>query len=200
MEEVAELIERLRPRSVDLAPIFPRAAALVVDLIVFTVLMGALMFGFGLLGLADHALVPILVSAVILAASQFGMEAMHGTSVGKWLFNLKVTNADGTPPTKTALAMRMLCRFPIVLEVLGPPLEPLGIAAIFYLSLFGVQFVALLSGLACYFVFRGKTLSDALTHTRVVYSHPPEGKELIDTTVSAIGIPAAPDPERDAAA
>lgn len=179
MPTVAELLERMRPRTVDLAPIFPRAAALVVDLVVFFILFGATMSLLGLVGL-ESLNASVYAMAVLLMVSQFGMEFAHGTTVGKWLFHLVVVAADGTAPGRITLLGRFLWRFPIVLNMVGPLVEPLGIAPIFYLSVGGMQLLALLAGIACYVVFRGKTLSDTLTRTRVVYSLPQARREVVD--------------------
>jgi len=172
MEEAIALLESLRPRYLDLAPIALRATAALLDLLLLLMLLGAFValsdrvLG---LGLSDTVWEGVVASA-LLALSQLGVEAWTGRSLGKYVFNLSVVSRDGRRPRFTVTLARFLCRFPAVLLPVLPGFAPKGV-------LMSAQVLAIAAGLVCYLVFRRRTLSDLVTRTRVVYRGPPGSRE-----------------------
>jgi serine/threonine-protein kinase len=172
MREAIDLLENLKPRFLDLAPITIRTTALLVDVLLMFVILGALLHGahrvFGV-NLHDTPWEGFGLLAILLL-TQLGFEAWTGISVGKYLFNLEVVRQDGNSAGLPTLAARFLCRFP------GAPLLPLPGLLVGRLGSL-LQLAAILAGVVCYYVLRRRTLSDLLTRTRVVYRTPPASRE-----------------------
>jgi uncharacterized RDD family membrane protein YckC len=189
MAEVVELLEAVRPRTLDRAPLAARVAALGVDLAGLTILWSALALPFSLalrLDVTDTR-VGDLVAVSLLALGQLGMEAWHGASPGKMLFHLAVVREDGTRPSLGALAARFVLRFPhapvAFLTFAWHAARPASIA---------LTAAALLAGAICHLV-RGRTLSDFATGTNVVYRLPGSG----DARGAAVLAEPPPDPREE---
>ena len=179
MAEVAGRLEGLRPRPLDPASLPARLFATALDLGLLLVAGGAV-FGATLLvamlrsgggdsleSLEGNPVVGYMVSvsaAAILAVLQLGLELWTGRSFGKWAFDLQVVREDGNRPAPWPLVFRFLLRFPLFWFFLAPDaLDPLD-------KLFlGLQGVAVAAAAACFLFASGRTLSDLLTGTRVVY-------------------------------
>jgi tRNA A-37 threonylcarbamoyl transferase component Bud32/uncharacterized RDD family membrane protein YckC len=169
MDEVAALFEPLRPRPLEPATIMSRATAMVIDAILLGVVAGLLEgLALGLDKLVGFNIVPGYVFGLMFvaaaAAMQFGAEAWFGTTIGKWLFNLEVVRADGAAPGRMALVARFLVRFPGLVWFLVP-VTPAWIDITFAL----LQILAFVLGFAAFLAYRGWTISDLVTKTRVVY-------------------------------
>jgi serine/threonine protein kinase len=169
MDEVAALFEPLRPRPLELATFMARAVASCIDgAIVITVLLFVALLKVAVEQQINLRLIPEIVVAIIgaatLLASQLGFEVWLGRSIGKWLFNLEVVRSDGAVPTRRALAARFLIRYPVFVAVLWPD-SPDWVDA----SVGVLQGFALLLAACSFAAYRGRTLSDLITHTRVVY-------------------------------
>lgn len=171
MAEVTSLLESLRPRRVEPAPLGARASAAGIDLLAFSILAGAIAFAFGLLKTpvppGDFVEVMAgLLATIALFFLQPWMESRFGGSPGKLLLHLQVVREDGNRASLRATVLRLLIRLPfwVFLAVPDHLLEPYGMTA---LKL--VQLAAILAGIVCYFVRGGRTLSDLWTHTRVTY-------------------------------
>ena len=177
MDEVADLFESLRPRPLDPATFAARASAFAVDCTLLAFVSGLVaMMMQAAETLAGFDFVPADTWNVLTAAAvfvmAFGSEAFLGTSIGKWMFSLEVVRADGASPSRPALLARFLLRFPfavglIVLVFADHSRVRIVIAA--------VQLLVVVVGAALFFARRGRTLSDGLTKTRIVYrtSHVP---------------------------
>jgi uncharacterized RDD family membrane protein YckC len=165
MDEVIALFETIRPRTPRPAPFAARAAALAIDLLCVGVLEAAGMYvvheTLGREWLAewlDEILFTCSCAAFLLA-----VEARFGATIGKRLLQLRVARADGLDvPFRTHVA-RLAWRFPI-LFVPTPP----ALASLFYAA-WGLQAAAFVAGAVHSFASRGRTLSDRMTGTRVVY-------------------------------
>jgi uncharacterized RDD family membrane protein YckC len=169
MDEVAALFEDFRPRPLEPATFMARASASVIDQMLMTVAgMLAAAVWLGAREIAGFAIVPKYVSFLLFVAGvivlNFGAEAWLQTTLGKWLFNLEVVRADGAAPGRAALFARFWLRFPFVIGFMAPQ-------AIKWLSLTatGLQTLAILAGAICFVTCGGRTLSDIVTRTRVVY-------------------------------
>ena len=172
MQEVMRLLEGCRPRAVHPAPIVARAVAVFLDLLIAVVLMGGIAFAIRRSSGRefDGGYEGVLFSLLFLALTVLA-EMRHGVSLGKWFLNLHVRAEDGSDPSRRALWLRGLLRFPGVfvwafgLPLLFPVLEDV---------VTGFAIMATLGGLGCFYVTKGRTLSDLLTHTRVTYDMPPD--------------------------
>jgi uncharacterized RDD family membrane protein YckC len=169
MDEVIALLEPLRPRPLEPAPFTARATAFVIDGTFLVMLALSL---FGVLWVASHLLrvdlrdnfLARLLVAGALVASQYVPEASFQTSVGKWLLDLAVVRTDGSAPGRLALFIRFLLRFPVVVA-LPSPLDK----AWLDLTFVGLQILFVVAGAVSYPFAGGRTVSDRLTRTRVVY-------------------------------
>ena len=168
MSDVIALLEAVRPRPLDLAPIATRIAALLIDVISLGLPIMAVGFVFMWLR-ARGIQSPFLewaggtTIAVVMALVSIGAEWKFGGLPGKLAFGLRVVREDGTRPSPLALFWRVLLRLPAITWFAMPDaLEVVGFAV------WGVQVLLALSGVVCYFVLERRTLSDVLTRTRVV--------------------------------
>ena len=178
MQEVARLFEGLRPRPIDPAPFLARAVAYAVD---FGVVMGLGLAVWVLLGVGAWAtgsvaeVGPFLSGTTAMMAFVLAMlvasvlvsvfaERRFGTSPGKLLLGMGVVRADGTPPGLRALVLRYLLKYPVFLAVF--PSHGFSWAD---LAFWILQGLAVMAGVLCYFFSHGRTLSDRITGTRVVY-------------------------------
>ncbi len=169
MDEVAALFEPLRPRPLELATIMSRATAMAIDATLLGLVAGLLSgLALGLAKLLAFKVVPDYAFEVafvaVAAAAQLGCEAWFGTTIGKWLFNLEVVRADGAAPGRLSLLVRFLVRFPGLAWFLLPA-STAWIDITFTL----LQLLAFVLGFAAFLAYRGRTISDLLTKTRVVY-------------------------------
>jgi tRNA A-37 threonylcarbamoyl transferase component Bud32/uncharacterized RDD family membrane protein YckC len=174
MEEVAALFEDLRPRPLEPATFMARFSAMSIDVgLMFAAgaLASVVYFGSHELAaeyLGGFQIVPKYVSFLLFVAAvivlNFGAEAWFQTTPGKWLFNLEVVRADGAAPSRTALFARFWLRFPFVIGFMAPH-------AVEWLSLTatGLQTLAVLAGAIAFVAAGGRTLTDLVTRTRVVY-------------------------------
>jgi uncharacterized RDD family membrane protein YckC len=168
MHEVIGILEAVRPRALDLAPLATRISALMVDLLSLGLPMMAMAWVFILLhqnGIANAFLdwVGGTTVSAVLAVFAIGAEWKFGGLPGKLAFGLRVVREDGTRPSPLALLWRFLLRLPLVAMFALPDwLEPVGFAVV------GLQVLGAISGMVCYFVLERRTLSDILTRTRVV--------------------------------
>jgi len=181
MHEVVELLEACRPRAVHAAPIVARGVAIAFDFIAAFVAFGAIAFLIqGVSGKPLPGGLALVVSAVIFLAFTVLAEVRHHVTIGKWFLNLEVRAADGSEPARKALWLRGLLRFPGVFGwALALPLIPgLGLLDLAFL---GLGLVAIVGGLVSFYVAKGRTLSDLLTKTRVVYRMPPDERHAAST-------------------
>jgi tRNA A-37 threonylcarbamoyl transferase component Bud32/uncharacterized RDD family membrane protein YckC len=168
MSEVAALFEPLRPRPLDPATFAARASAFAVDATSVVVAWGIVVAGaaalehFAHFEVEDYVEGPVFAAALLV--SQFGSESWLGTSLGKWLFNLEVVRADGAAATRRALFARFLVRCPLAVFVVIPH-KPT------WASVTGLvlQCAAVVLGVVAFAAWQGRTLSDRVTKTRVVY-------------------------------
>jgi uncharacterized RDD family membrane protein YckC/tRNA A-37 threonylcarbamoyl transferase component Bud32 len=169
MEEVAALFEPFRPRPLETATIMSRATALFIDATLLAIvagLLGGLRLGLNeLVGfriVPDYAFGLMFVAAT--AAMQLGCEAWFGTTIGKWLFNLEVVRQDGAAAGRVALLTRFIVRFPGLAWFLLP-----ASARWMDVTFVLLQILAFVLGFAAFFAYRGRTIADLATKTRVVY-------------------------------
>jgi uncharacterized RDD family membrane protein YckC len=182
MDEVIRLLESIRPRRLALAPLFPRGAAHLIDssAALFAAIVVALVLtGVGVLierspipvpGWVGHVVGPTIQALVSTAGAVAVIllpELWHQTSIGKYLFDLRVARADGTRPGLVCIVTRLLLRYPFL--ALFPLLfvESIGTPALVVAAF--LQVAASLTAVVCYFVRGGLTLSDLVTRTRVAY-------------------------------
>jgi uncharacterized RDD family membrane protein YckC len=170
MDDVLGLLERLRPRRVDRAPLAARGTAYVLDWLMTAVVWAA--FHFLLtnplgLPIADGSPWTHAGFFGLWTLGQLGMEVLQGASLGKQMLHLAVAREDGMPPARRALLLRFVVRCPEC--VVGP-------ATLFALASFGVLEIvaaaALLAGAIASLFTQGRTLSDLASRTAVVYRHP----------------------------
>jgi uncharacterized RDD family membrane protein YckC len=111
----------------------------------------------------------LIAPAFLFVVLTLGLELRYGQTVGKWFLHLGVRNEDGTPTSRRRSLARLLLRFPgILLWALGLPALHEGVE----MGANALTVLAVLIGIACFYFARGRTLSDLLTRTRVVYAMP----------------------------
>lgn len=180
MEEVEQLLETVRPRELELAPVMARGAALLVDSVAMSLVLVVVVSALGVVALAgEHHPTVLLMDLAwpieiglwgIFFLLQAGMEWKYGGSPGKLLFHTRVVRTDGTKPAPMTLALRFLVRFPLAGDVLTSPnwwgssVELVG-DVVFYI----LQLLVIAASLISYFVLKGRTVSDVLTRTRVAH-------------------------------
>jgi tRNA A-37 threonylcarbamoyl transferase component Bud32/uncharacterized RDD family membrane protein YckC len=168
MSEVAALFEPFRPKPLDIAPFAARASALAVDTtLVFTIygaMVGAVTMLEKIVGLGLPEWIDGAWFSGALVLVHFLSEAFLFTTLGKWLFNLVVVRADGATPTRRAVFVRFLLRYPIAVFMLVPTKPTWAVIAAII-----AQSLAVLLGIAAFFAYRRRTLSDVVTKTCVVY-------------------------------
>ncbi len=172
MHAVVQLLEGCRPRAVHPAPIVARAVGVLLDLVIAAVLLGGIAFAVRRSSGRDlpEGLEGLIFGLLFLGLTVLA-ETRHGMTLGKWFLNLRVRSSDGSDPSRRALWMRGLLRFPGMflwgsgLPLLLPLLEDVA-------TILGVAAVVI--GLGCFYAAKGRTLSDLLTHTRVTYDMPPD--------------------------
>jgi len=189
MEEIARLASSLRPRPLYAAPLLARAAASIIDVLIVLAMWAGFEFaldfalprmGYGLtpegtLGEGSAAGLPteILRRVVLLSvwgAATLWIEAARGTTLGKAAFHLRVVRTDGNRPSRRALLVRFLAKYPGVALVLVPD----GMTVVDAVVLCA-QGLAWAGGGLWYFFADGRTLPDVLSRTRVVHRGPGEG-------------------------
>ena len=168
MAEVIQLLESVRPRALFLAPLATRATALAIDLLAVGVpclVIGLIVVILEKQGLHSGFLdwVSGSVIAAMLVLLSIGAEWRFGGLPGKLAFGLRVVREDGNRPSLMALLARAMLRLPAIAIWAVP-----GVLGPVVLLILGLQILAFLSGGVCYFVLNRLTLSDVLTHTRVV--------------------------------
>jgi serine/threonine-protein kinase len=183
MDEVVRLLEPLRPREIEAAPLATRATAALADLLLALVVAGALAFAIDKVGLPVGGTIwDVYLFLSVFALLVLGGELAFQRSPGKWLFQLGVVRPDGNRARPDRLALRFLLRYPYVplaaLLWASPPARLLAL---------GAQAAAVLLGVLVYYARRGRTFSDVVTRTRVAYLLPRRMEE---------GEPPAPDPTR----
>jgi uncharacterized RDD family membrane protein YckC len=171
MADAIALLETLRPRRLDAAALAARGAAVLIDIVVWAVLGAGIETGMAELadrlgGIPAYGIVVEVVSVVVFLVLTLGAEARFCTTIGKRLLHLEVRRDDGTMARLPPLAARFGLRFPIVplVIVLVPIFGPLGRTIAKF-----TQLAAVLAGVGVFLATRGRTLSDLLTRTRVVY-------------------------------
>jgi uncharacterized RDD family membrane protein YckC len=168
MEEVLALLEGIRPRPLHPAPILARGAAMTVDwLLILLVLLALVGADAVLLRKGMPGLLLAVVWSGSIAALVLLPELRRGTSAGKALLHLGVVRADGVRAGTGALVLRFLLRYPVALAIHGDKT-----GSVVDLIGWGVQGLVIAAGVVCYLVTQGRTLSDVITRTRVVYRLP----------------------------
>jgi uncharacterized RDD family membrane protein YckC len=173
MEEVAGLIEAFRPRPLEPATFAARASAAAIDNLA-VLLVGATV-SLGILALENWInlgdFVPRYVYACIwagtLLSSQYVLEAWLSTTVGKWLFNLETVRENGTAPSRMALFVRFLLRYPLFTACIVSIVP--GISAWIIGIGWALQVVSFIVSASSFPALAGRTLWDKLTKIRVVY-------------------------------
>ncbi len=187
MDEVAALAASLRPRPLLAAPLLARGAASAVDALL--VLLGWGAVGLSLVFLLKQAgvespeeesgagaafgaaeILERAAFAAILVAVTLWFEVSRGTTPGKVAFHLKVVRPDGNRPSRRAMLVRFLAKYPGILWILVPP----GMTRV-QAVLWCAQGLAWLGGGLWYFFADGRTLPDVLSRTRVVHRGPGDG-------------------------
>jgi len=176
MEEAIGLLESLRPRYLDLAPLAARGAALLMDVLVWSILYGAATAVLVLFSGASekhHAVAKIVALLLSGFVSQIGFEKWFGASLGKLLFNLRVVDVRGERPGWGQVVGRFFIRFPVsIIGVL--PFAPVVMIQI------TLQATTVVAAIVCYLGFNRRTLSDIITRTRVVYRAKEEHREAVE--------------------
>jgi uncharacterized RDD family membrane protein YckC len=174
MDEVVRLFEALRPRVLQPAPFAARAAALAIDLLcVGTVEAAAIFVVWQELGWHTFE---NWIDEVALTLGGFAfllfVEARWGASLGKRALHLRVVGEGGVPVRFVTHATRFVVRFPVLLLPTPPSSD-----TTWLVSAWSIQAVAFFVGAIWFAASRGRTLSDAVTGTRVVYDLPePHGR------------------------
>ena len=167
MDELLALLQTLRPRRIERAPLAARGTAFALDVFSSALLVSAIMTPLWLLfGRSDDDKPPVVLVHAIWFAGQLGAELWRQTSLGKWLLHLAVVREDGLRPAAKVLVLRFFVRSP------GSALAPL--TALGYVPLAIdtlLSLAAILAGVVWWFMNRGRTLSDTLTKTTVAYRH-----------------------------
>jgi len=171
MDLVVEMLEGLRPREIDKAPIAARGAAMLIDMAITLVLSLAALFPLQAAGLDPAHIERLFAPAftIILTLLLLGTELAFGTTYGKWVLELAVRRDDGTRASPRRLMWRYLWRFPAApIWLLGFFALPVAIDVIAE----ALGLLAILASIAAYYLTRGLTISDLTTRTRVVYLLP----------------------------
>ena len=172
MGEVRALLAAARPRKLDLAPLATRAVAFVGDtlsliiplLAIATVSRSAAEWGLrGAVMELVHATVAVLGVGTLAVWSEW----RFGGMLGKQAFGVRVVHESSMRPSVASLTVRLLLRAPLLL-VFPLAALPDAVADVGVWALAGLQLLAFVSAAACYLVLGQRTLSDVLTHTRVV--------------------------------
>ena len=181
MHEVVELLEACRPRAVHAAPIVARAVAVAFDFVAALVAFGAL--SFLLVAASGEDLpgeLPTVLLSVIFLAFTVVAESRYHITLGKWFLNLEVRASDGSEPARKTMWLRGLLRFPGAFGwAVALPMIP-GLAILDWVFT-ALALVAIVAGLVTFYVAKGRTLSDLLTKTRVVYRMPPDERHADDS-------------------
>jgi tRNA A-37 threonylcarbamoyl transferase component Bud32 len=175
MHKVVDLLEGCRPRAVHPAPVMARAVAVTIDLLLVLVMVAAVEFPierYGGFQIPDR-LNGVFVALLFGLTTLYG-ELRHGQTWGKWFLNLAVRSSDGSEPRRRAILARFALRFPgvVVWGVAIPWLHAVFVSAANLLTV-----AAVAAGLIAFYVTKGRSFSDVLTMTRVVYSMPPDERK-----------------------
>jgi len=179
MRAVVRLLESVRPRVVRPAPFATRGAAFAIDAFLLVLVAPALAFAVkwtaGLMGLAGSLGAEFafrILLATLAFASQWAMERRYGGSVGKQMLGIAVADGSGARPSNTRLLARFFLRYPGFPGLLIPEnFDPLPLRLV-DLGFNLLQLAAVLAGMIYWLAAGRRTLSDVLTHTRVVYREP----------------------------
>jgi len=171
MKDVADLFEPLRPRPLDPATLAARASAFAIDATSMMFLTGLIAGGAFLLDeWIGVTIIPKYAVDLLAAAAMFVVhvvpEAVFGTTLGKWLFNLQVARADGAAPSRPACVLRFLLIYPVTVGLLVPSFSG---SAWVKAGVFVVQTLAMAAGAITFLAYGRRSVSDLLTNTRVVY-------------------------------
>ncbi len=177
MEEVIELVEALRPRPLISAPLLARGAATGLDALAVAVTYLLGLAGWDILeettkeGNVHTLTPPVLFNRVVflgvLLVLTTWLERRHGATLGKFAFHLRVVRRDGARPGVRVLLGRLLVKYPGVLAIFVPSGMPMVVFGIL-----AFQGIAWGAGAVTYFFAQGRTLTDLLSGTRVVYESP----------------------------
>jgi uncharacterized RDD family membrane protein YckC len=171
MAEVLAMLEGLRPRPLNPAALVARGAAYTIDWALLLLLAVA---SLSLDKIPFMGGTPAFVQSLILAGAGVALlllpEMRWGTTAGKSALNLGVVRADGVRAGKGMLVLRFALRYPVLLAI-SPTKEWNVVDA----TGFALQGLTVGVGVVCYFVTQGRTLSDLITRTRVVYRLPGGG-------------------------
>ncbi|MHC4821192.1 MAG: protein kinase domain-containing protein [Planctomycetota bacterium] len=177
MFQVAGALEALRPKPLSPAPITARAAAWAIDMTILSIVLLAVSAAVALLDRwLFTGLLPDFIEGIVAAVVTFLLlavvEMREGTTFGKMLLNLCVSRLDGNRPSVQAVVLRYLIRYPGT--ALVPPMIVSSVEheGTLFLIAMVLQMVAIVLGFVWYFFSGGRTLSDVLTKTRVVYRLP----------------------------
>ena len=174
MREVIDLLEGCRPRAVHTAPIVARAVAVGFDGLAALVALSAIVFAVTRAAGEDLAPgVEGLIVSLLFVGFTILPELRHRVTLGKWFLNLEVRAEDGSEASPRAILLRGFIRFPAAcIGALGLTLLPF--LSFLAMPIFVVGLGAIAAGIVSFYVAKGRTLSDVLTKTRVVYRMPPD--------------------------
>jgi uncharacterized RDD family membrane protein YckC len=167
MDEVVALFESLRPRELADVPFAARTAALSIDLLcVGTVEAAAIFEVWQVLGwLTFENWIDEVTLTLAGVAFLLAVEARWGVSLGKRALNMRLVTETGGEPSWRAHLVRFAVRFPVLFIPTPPDMEW------FEATAWSIQLAAMVIG-AAWFLRTGRTLSDRITRTRVVYDLP----------------------------
>ncbi len=175
MEEVARLLEPLRPRTLRLAPFAARGSALAIDVLLLSMAAAALTFVGAhvepYVGAAALEVLGVVVFGALLALALPWLEWRYGVSPGKHLLGLRVVRDDGGAPGWPAVLERLLLRFPSLPTWTLP--DGWAGAPVVEAVVRWSQLAAVIAGAATWPFAGRRTLSDVLTRTRVVLDEVP---------------------------
>jgi tRNA A-37 threonylcarbamoyl transferase component Bud32/uncharacterized RDD family membrane protein YckC len=170
MREARTLLEGLRPRRIERAPLVARGAAYLIDrLLTFTV-WAAIMFLLSWReGKPASQVERVVAYGAFTALWVFGQlvaEMTWGTSLGKRMLRLRVRREDGMPASRRALVVRFCLRSP---EMLIGPATLFAFWTLDWME--GIATVAILAGFVVALFRGGRTLSDHVSGTTVIHHH-----------------------------